>query len=433
MAEIRPFRAWRYNQELSSNIESYLSPLFDVVTDTQRELLYQNPYNSIHLSVPSGPDAAQNASNTLNSWKQHKVIQQDFLPGIYPYYQRFNLPGQVKTYCRKGFICFIRAYQWHEKVVLRHENTIPAAVQDRVDLLTKTELNASPTHFLYSDPSFQLEALLDESMQDPIIETEDYQGVKELLSVIHDAGAIKQIVEVLKDQQVILADGHHRYQGSLDYRKYRIKNNRRHSGTEGYNYHMVYLTNMEAPDIRILATHRLVSGLPELTEASFLEKASAYFEISVIDTPYEINEIILGKSSTFGVVMKENTYKLVLKPGLEMKIEWPFPDIIKKLDLTVLHYYILEKIWGIAGKNQRNSRHIDYDRNFTDCVTRVKQGDSQMAIITNELTMDQVKEVCFSGYTLPQKSTYFYPKAICGLLFGSIKEDEFQLSHYPGF
>jgi uncharacterized protein (DUF1015 family) len=107
--------------------------------------------------------------------------------------------------------------------------------------------------------------------------------------------------------------------------------------------------------------------------------------------------------------------------------------MIKKLDLTILHYYILEKIWGIPGKEQRSSFNIDYDRNFTDCVTRVNEGGSQMAIITNELTMDQVKQVCFSGYTLPQKSTYFYPKVICGLLFGSINEDEFQLSNFPGF
>jgi uncharacterized protein (DUF1015 family) len=196
---------------------------------------------------------------------------------------------------------------------------------------------------------------------------------------------------------------------------------------------MMYLTNMDAQDIRILATHRLVKGLPELTEAEFQRKASTYFEIDTVDTPLEINEIILGKPATFGIVMKDNTYKLALKPGLERGISWPFPEIIKQLDLTILHYYILEKIWDIPGKDQRSSPNINYDRNFTDCVTRVQQGESQMAIITNELTMDQVKKVCFSGYTLPQKSTYFYPKVVCGLLFGSIKEHEFQLSDYPGF
>jgi len=433
MAAIKPLRAWRYNTELSKNIEAYISPLFDVVSDQQREILYKNPYNSIHLSDPRGPGAVESAAKTLNIWKQTKIIEQDYLPGIYLYYQYFNLPGSREPYCRKGFICFIKAYDWDEGVVLRHENTIPLAVEGRVSLLKKTELNTSATHGLYSDPSFQLEQIMDECMIDPIVETEDYQGVKEVLSVVHDARAIRQFVEVLRDQQIILADGHHRYQGSINYRKYRTERNPHHTGTEGYNYHMMFLTNMEAKDLRIMATHRLVKGLPVMSEEAFMDRASEFFQVSPVDVPLDINEIILGKKVTFGVVMRNLTFKLTLKSGLEKKIDWPFPDIIKELDLTLLHYYILEKIWGIKGKDQRSSSHIVYDRNFTDCVTRVLEGESQMAIITNELNMEDVKKVCFSGYTLPQKSTYFYPKAVCGLLFGSIKEDEFQNSDYPGF
>lgn len=432
MAEIKPFRAWRYNEDISKNIDSYISPLFDVVSEKQRSILYQNPCNSIHVSVPREP-AAENAAKTLKHWKENKIIQQDFLPGIYVYYQYFGLPGSSQTYCRKGFICFIKAYDWDEAVVLRHENTMPPAVNDRVRLLESTELNASATHGLYSDPSFRLEEIMDESMRDPILEAEDYQGVREVLSVVQDAKAIKQFLEVLMPQQIILADGHHRYQGSINYRKYRAHNNPNHSGDEGYNYHLMFLTNMEAQDLRILATHRLVQGLPELTEETFMKQASRYFQVVPVDTPMEINEIILGKKATFGVIMRNQTFKVTLKRGLEQEINWPFPDIIKKLDLTVLHYYLLEKIWGIKGKDQRRSPNIVYDRNFTDCLTRVMEGESQMAIITNELSIDDIKKVCFSGYTLPQKSTYFYPKVVCGLLFGSIKEDEFQLSPYPGF
>lgn len=433
MAEIKPLRAWRYNSELSKSIDTYISPLFDVVSDIQREILYKNPYNSIHLSVPRGPGANQSAANTLSTWKEDKVIEQDFLPGIYVYYQYFNLPGHQRTYCRKGFVCFIKAHDWDEGVVLRHENTIPPAVKERVSLLKKTELNVSATHGLYSDPSFQLEQIMDECMTDPILETEDYQGVREVLSVVHDARAIGQFVEVLKEQQIILADGHHRYQGSINYRKYCSEQNPQHTGDEGYNYHMMFLTNMQARDLRILATHRLVKGLPAISEKAFMEKASEFFQVSPVDVPLDINEIILGKKATFGVVMRNQTFKLTLKSGLEKNINWPFPDIIKELDLTLLHYYILEKIWGIKGKDQRSSSHIVYDRNFTDCVTRVLEGESQMAIITNELNMEDIKKVCFSGYTLPQKSTYFYPKVVCGLLFGSIKEDEFQNTDYPGF
>ena len=112
---------------------------------------------------------------------------------------------------------------------------------------------------------------------------------------------------------------------------------------------------------------------------------------------------------------------------------WPFPDVVKALDLTVMHYFIIEKIIGIPGKDQRQSECIDFDRSFSDCLTRVMKEESQMAIITNEVTIDEVKKICNSGYTMPQKSTYFYPKVICGFLFSSIKEDEFQTPSYSRF
>ena len=138
----------------------------------------------------------------------------------------------------------------------------------------------------------------------------------------------------------------------------------------------------------------------------------------------DINEIILGKRATFGIVTKDQTFKITLLPGMEKQITWPFPELIKELDLTILHFFIIEKIWGIKGKQQRSSPNIDYDRNFTDCVTRVQQGESQMALITNELSIEEVKRVCLSGYTLPQKSTYFYPKILTGLVMHKIVPSE---------
>src|SRR5688572_12046231 len=128
MAEILPFRAWRYNQRLASQIEDLTSPLFDVVSDKQRKTLYQNPYNSIHLSVPQGPDAAERAATLLQSWKESGVLIQDRLPAIYVYYQFFRMPGDSHELCRKGFICHVKTYDWADDVILRHENTMPGAV-----------------------------------------------------------------------------------------------------------------------------------------------------------------------------------------------------------------------------------------------------------------------------------------------------------------
>ncbi|NJN42247.1 MAG: DUF1015 domain-containing protein [Flammeovirgaceae bacterium] len=430
MAEIRPIRAWRYNPGISENIEELTSPLFDVVSEKQRMALYNNPYNSIHLSVPMGKDPAINARQTLQRWKDEKVILQDNLPGIYVYYQYFRLPGQSKEFCRKGFICHIRAYDWNENVILRHENTIPKAVNDRIKLLERTELHASATHGLYTDESHDLEKYLDEAIQNPIYDVEDYQGVRDVSAVIHDAKVIQHFIEILKDKKVILADGHHRYEGSL---AYRLQKQKESTGQEGHNFHLMYLTNTESDDLRILPTHRLISNLPSFDQDTIIKKFEEHFIIKPIPDADTINEIIHGKPWAFGVIFKDRAIKIRLKPESLEFMTWKFPDEIKKLDLTVLHYFVIEQVLGITGKDQRSSEYISFDRSFSDCHAKVLTGEAQMALITQEISIEDVKRVCKSGYTMPQKSTYFYPKVICGFLFSSIKEDEFQTPDYSRF
>ena len=425
MAEIIPLKAWRYHPSLIPQIDQLVSPLFDVVSDKQRDTLYQNPYNSIHLSVPKGETPAENARLTLKKWKNSGIIIQDQIPGIYVYYQYFQLPGSSRQFCRKGFICNIRIYDWDENVILRHENTMPVSVNDRIDILEKTKLNVSPTHGLYDDPDFVLERFLDESMATPLYETEDYQGVRDVLSVIHDAHVIKIFVDHLKEKQIVLADGHHRYAGSLIYKKQQQAVNPAHTGWEGYNYHMMYLTNMESDDLRVLPTHRLIHGLQDFDQEEVMKKIAPNFIIKPVENAYDLNEIIIGKKWAFGLLFKDNAFKIRLNPEVHGNIKWKFPEKIKSLDLTVLHYFVIEKALGIPGKEHTTSANISFDRSFADCLIKVTTGEAQMAIIVNEITMDKIKDVCFSGFTLPQKSTYFYPKVICGFLFDSIDDDEF--------
>jgi len=433
MAEIKPVRAWRYNDSLAKKIDDLTSPLFDVVSEKQRKTLYQNPLNSIHLSVPEGPDASTKAALLLQQWKKEGVIVQDKLPAIYVYFQYFKLAGSTKEHCRKGFISHIRTYDWSENVILRHENTIPKAVNDRIELLAKTELHVSPTHGLYTDDSFTLEQYMDEAIQSPVYECEDYQGVRDVLAVIHDAHVVQKFIDFLKDKTIILADGHHRYEGSLFYKKQKAEENLDHTGNEGYNFHLMYLTNTEAGDLRILPTHRVIQNLSNFDEALIVEKLKVDFDVKEIEDADTLNEIIVGKKWAFGILFKDKTLKVKLKPDSLAKMKWNFPEEVKELDLTVLHYFILEKILGIPGKDQRQSENISFDRSFSDCLTKVIKGNAQMAIITQEISIEEVKKVCRSGYTMPQKSTYFYPKAICGFLFSSIKEDEFQSPAYSRF
>ncbi|WP_038032553.1 DUF1015 domain-containing protein [Thermonema rossianum] len=429
MAEIKPLRAWRYHPRFSKQIEEYTSPLFDVITEEHRRMLYENPYNSIHLSVPRDVPPYENVARRLESWKQEGILVHDMVPAIYVYYQYFSLPGIDKTFCRKGFIANIKAYDWDERVVLRHENTIPQSVEDRLEMLRHTRLNVAPTHGLYTDPSHRLEPLMDEAMQAPLYETEDYQGVVDKLAVIHDAEAIRCFIDLMRDKQVILADGHHRYSASLAYRKERMRQNPHHSGHEPYNYHLMYFTNTEADDIRILPTHRLISGLKNFDLQSFCVALEPYFTIKPVADPYTLQEVITGKPWAFGVILPGRYLKIRLKPELAAKVEelvpWDFPALIKRLDLTVLHALVIENALGIPGKEQAKSENIQYTRSLGECVDKVRGGEAQLALINREISIETVKEVCYSGYTLPQKSTYFYPKVVCGFLFGSVHDDEF--------
>ena len=387
----------------------------------------------MHLSVPQGPDASSRAARLLTLWKNDGTLVQDHIPGIYVYYQYFKLPGLTNEFCRKGFVCHIRAYDWKEGQILRHENTIPSAVNDRIELLEKTELHASPTHGLYTDSTFELEKWMDEAIQFPILETEDYQGVRDVLAVIQDALVIKRFVEFIDQKKIILADGHHRYEGSLAYKHKRLSSDLNPTGNEGYNFHLMYLTNTENGGLRILPTHRLINGIANFNEEIILEKLSRDFIIKPVEDADNINEIIMGKPWAFGLLFKDSAYKVRLKPEVWKTNPWPFPESIKKLDLTVMHYFIIEKALGIKGIDQRKSTHIDFDRSFGDCLSKTILGEVQMAIITQEVTIDDIKTVCASGYTMPQKSTYFYPKVVCGFLFSSIKEEEFALPEYASF
>ncbi len=428
VAEIQPLRGWRYNPTLSTDIDAYVSPLFDVVSVKQREALYRNPLNSIHLSVPRGEAPAAEALRLLREWEASGVLRQDELPGIYAYYQYFRLPGSAREFCRKGFMCHIRAYDWSEEVVLRHENTLPAAVNDRAELLACTQFQSSATHGLYRDDEFELERYLDEAMTTPLLETdEDYQGARDVLAVIQDAAVIRRFQQVLAQRQVILADGHHRYEGSLAYRQARtLAANGTATGHEPWNYHLMYLTNSAADDLRILPTHRLLLELPgELDETEFLRRLEPYFTIRAIEDVTDLPEIIAGKPWAFGLYLDEQAYKIRLRPEVHSQLDWDTTEAVKNLDLTVLHYFVLEKVLGLVGPDvQRAWPGVAYVRNFSECLQRVDRGEARAALIVNEVTMAEVESVCHSGAVMPPKSTFFYPKTIGGFLFSSIADEE---------
>ncbi|GAB3651075.1 DUF1015 domain-containing protein [Echinicola sediminis] len=429
MAEILPFKAWRYNPELNHSIEELTSPLFDVVSQSQLKQLYHLPYNSIHLTVPQKGTSFEETLETLAEWKSKGIILQDKAPAIYVYYQYFMLPGSEKQYCRKGFIAHIKAYEWEEKVILRHEDTIARSVEDRIKLLKTTEIQTSPTHGLYEDGGFTLEPYMDAAICSPLYDIEDYQGVREVLAAITNPTIISKFVRHLKDKSIILADGHHRIQAAIEYRRERAKLQPHHQGNEGYNYHMMYLTNAKSNNLKIQPTHRLFRDLP-LSKEQILEKLSAHFEIRPILDPDDIDQFTVQKKWSFAFIFDNTAYMVTLKDGKIDLFDQDIPPTVKNLDLSVLHYFFVEQILGIPLKRQRYADTIEYERNIHRCQHKVANGEFSLAVITREIRIEEVMQVCKSGHTLPQKSTYFYPKTLSGLLFGSIKEEEFTYPYH---
>ena len=432
MAEIQPLRGWRYNPALSAEIDAVASPLFDVVSARQREALYQQPLNSIHLSVPRAegerPPAAA-AARRLAEWQAAGVLRQDGLPGIYVYYQYFRLPGEARERCRKGFMCHIRAYAWEEGVVLRHESTLPAAVNDRAELLAALRLQTSATHGLYRDEEFTLEALMDEAIQDPLCQTEeDYQGARDVLAVVQDAAAIRQFQRVLAGQAVLLADGHHRYEASVAYRQARqlAAGPGGSTGREPWHYHLMYLTNAASDDLRILPTHRLLRALPGgLTDEQLLARLEPYFTIRAPVEAQDLPDLLAGKRWALGLYLPGGTYKLRLRPQVHAQLAWDTTPEVKDLDLTVLHYFVFQQALGLGdAAAQRRNPALAYVRGLAECLQQVDRGEARAAFLTNEVTMAQVEAVCRSGAVMPAKSTFFYPKVLAGLLFSSLADEE---------
>ncbi|MEM7038432.1 MAG: DUF1015 domain-containing protein [Bacteroidota bacterium] len=428
MARIRPFRAWRYNPAHTTDINANFSPLFDVVSREQLERLYQTPNNSIHVSVPRSTEAVL---EKLDHWKESGILLQDPLPGIYVYYQEFSLFGESKRFVRKGFVSMIRigadSGSQQSDIVL-HEDTISSSVAERSRLLELSLLNAAPTHGLYEDPEFQLEALMDAYMQDPLYEYIDYQGVINKLAIIQDRRDIARFTQLLATQKVYLADGHHRLASSVALQQQSLKSGEPLPPDSFLNYHLMYLTNLCADDLRILPIHRLLS-LDEKTHNPnpILARIHEYFDTEDITFDRKpIYEKLKGQPRTFGMVLGSLQFLLRLKPEVDPIRDNPLdlPNAVKELDYTILHYFVFDRVFDMPYRGQHGHDNIEYIKDGGLAMKKAVTNRRQVAFITRDTSMEQMMAVCRTGALMPQKSTYFYPKVVCGLVFASINDNE---------
>ena len=427
MAEIRAFRGVRFNTEKAGKIEQLVCPPYDVISDEQRgAYIDQNENNIIRLELPKGNNPYGSAARLYGIMRESGVLVREDEPALYIYEEIFESSG--KQYSVKGVICRVKIEEFEKGVVLPHEFTLSKAKEDRMELMKATNCNFSQIYSLYMDDEHITTKKLDNLSQGkPDISLTDDEGVTHNMWIVKDKEQIESICSDFADRRLYIADGHHRYETALNYRNFCRRNGSAKEG-DAVDYQMMMLVDMEHPGLVVLPTHRLVRNLSSFSAEAVLDTCKKYFDIERISNSDKIDsalEIEYKKGNTaFVFYCGENRAYLLRLKNKDM-IEFVLPDVypvLRSLDVTILHRIILERIFGINKENMANQTNLVYTKKTEDALESVNSGKSRCAFIMNPTRVAQIRDVAAAGEKMPQKSTYFYPKLITGLVMNELKD-----------
>ncbi len=407
MATVKGFRGIRYNPEKIENFSDVLAPPYDVISSKEQEELYnKNPYNVIRLILAKGEDDSkyQEAAQSFRNWIENDTLTHDEEPSIYPYYQEFEEGHKKLT--RKGFLAAVKIEDFSTKKILPHEKTFPKHKRDRLKLNTACKANMSPVFSVYSDPEITIEKLLDEKLtREPIFDITNEDGVRNRLCKISDPDTISFIGNHLKDKSLLIADGHHRYETAIEYRNIQRELNGGVSGDKPYEYVMMFLSNAEDEGLIINPTHRVIKNMGDLDIASFLNKLSQEFNIEKMPYKDGISNI---ESEEFAILTKDTEF--VYRASLKA-INTESPN---RLAVTLLHNNVFNNIID------EDSAGILYTKFLSEAARLVQSEEYEIAFILPELRAGDIFDVVLTGDRMPQKTTYFYPKILSGLVFNPL-------------
>jgi len=424
MAEIKPFKAMRFNTENAGKIEELTCPPYDVISPAQREnYINTNEHNVIRLELPIGENPYKEAASLLNKWIDESILKVDSKEALYIYEEEFEAYGERKKF--KGFISRVKLTPFSEGVVLPHENTLSKAKEDRFNLMKTTGCNFSQVYSLYIDEEHTTQSKLDMLTKDtPNIEFDDGEVIHRLW-IINDTVVIKSICDDFKDRQLYIADGHHRYETALNYKNYCYENNLTNESSD-CDYIMMMLVDMNSDGLVVFPTHRLIHDVADFDEEALIEKCKEYFDVSK-ETDYalieeKLDELYKENICAFALYTGKETWtKLTLKnPSIMDEILKEESYSVRHLDVSVLHSLVLERVLGIDKENMANQINLTYTRSFDEAISSVNEKASQAAFILNPTRISEIRDVASEGEKMPQKSTYFYPKLITGLVMNKM-------------
>ncbi len=419
MAIIKPFRALRYNPTVVGDLQQVVSPPYDVISPEQQTLLHlRSPYNAIHVDLNRDPERYSVAAKTLSTWLEQRALTQDETPALYFYTQEFTLKDGVQRR-RAGIFAALRLEEFSSGKIRPHERTFENAKADRLALLQACQTHLSSIFCLYSRPQWSLEETLAPALTDPplVDVRDDFDTVHKLWRVT-DSTLIAEVAARLERDTLIIADGHHRYETALRYRNECLVKEKNDKEAP-WNYVLAYLTNAQDEGLVILPTHRLLQNvaLPNIEHLRM-----------VLQREFRVARFALSDAAAFLAALRApggerrigcafvgaNHYWLLsfddrITQGLSLSMP------MRALDVTVLHDVLLQRFLGLPPEAQKQK--LAYTVNEEEALRRVAENQCQAAFFLNPTTFQQVADVCQSGETMPQKSTYFFPKLLTGMVF----------------
>src|SRR5450756_766926 len=409
MAEVTPFRGIRYQESIA--LDEVVAPPYDVIPAAQAaELRQRSPHNAVHLDLPVAPgEAAQDAAYAraaaaFERWQAGGVLVREATPSLYLVDQTYRGPdGRERT--RRGFIARLRLADFAERVVRPHERTHASAKVDRLRLYRAARADLSQIFLLFPD---------------------DDGGVSDALAAAAGAGPdVERVVALLREWPLYIADGHHRYETALAYR-----DERRAAGDHSADTLMVYLCSMSDPGLTVFPTHRLVRDVVVPPLAELLERLQPFFE--VVGAPVQGLEVFRGvlerlgeqadPGRVFGLCLPREDVCVAVKsrqPEAKQRlVASGFSPDAAGLSVTVLHELFLREALGMD--SGQAEKHIDYAKSVPDALSALAGGRYELGAFLNATLVSQVRALADRGETMPQKSTYFYPKLLTGLVFDAL-------------
>lgn len=423
MARIRPFRALRYDPEVVGDLGRVVAPPYDVISpEQQNRLQLQSPYNAVHLDFNAAPDPYAAAAHTLQGWRAQGVVKRDAEPGFYCYAQEFT-PKGGQSRRRTGFFAALRVEDFASGIIRPHEQTFERAKKDRLALLQACQTHLSSIFCLYAGAEWSLEDTLQVEFTLPSVDVRDADGVRHRLWPVHKPTLVEELTTRLAEETLIIADGHHRYETALQYS--RERGIETHDDADApFHYMLAYLTNAHDAGLTILPTHRLLRH-------ARLPRAADLFRVLTRD--FRATRYRLAHRNAFvGALMAPGPQRRIgfALAGAEHYWLLAFDEraahaltaspALKDLDVTVLHEVIFKDVLGLPPTVQKQD--IAYTSDQDAALDSVASGDSQAAFLLRPTSFAQVERVCAGGETMPQKSTYFYPKLLTGLVFYPLQD-----------